>query len=209
MQFENGNHAAAKPKWALAEIRQFQRDLVAFGRAINYTPTELARTLSYSTIHVRYMMGHYKSRRKPSDRFIQRLAAFRAMHPMPKPRFVAANAFCPDAERVPLSQVKGKTLQCPECVREWKRGLKDEWQTFWYGCTPAQKYCKPGHTKQARLRRQRAARRRAQRRQPPGRAGERKRPLRRERGQVVLPVEAAHPGQRHASTETQVMEASA
>ncbi len=186
MQFQQGNRVAAKPKWALAEIRQFQRDLVAFGRAINYTPAELAKALSYSTVHVRYMMGHYKSRRKPSGEFIRRLAAFKATHPTPKPKFVAALAFCSDQTQVPLAQVLAHAFQCPECVREWKRGLREEWQTWWWGRSAQQKYHSKGHREQFALRKRRAAnrQRRAARRQA----------KRREEGRGVEPNSHEHPG---------------
>jgi len=154
-RFANGNAAAQKPQWSRAEIKSFQRDLAAFRRGLNYTHADLSRALDYSCAYVRMMQGHYNTTRQPSQEFLRRFAALRNSAPKPKPAFLAALAFTPDVDAIPVCRILGAIKQCPECLHEFRRGARAEPDTWWVMRVPRQIYHSRDHRAAAALRRRR------------------------------------------------------
>jgi hypothetical protein len=159
-RFAPANTAAQKPRWSLAEVRAFQRELKAFRKSLNYSQVDLAKALDYSTKYCRMMQGDFRSTRQPSEEFLRRFNSLHASAPKPKPAFLPALAFKPETDAIPVVRILASIKQCPECVWEMKRGYRDEPDTWWVMRVPRQMYHSKEHRAAAQLRRRRREQRR-------------------------------------------------
>lgn len=153
MKFKPGNKLAAKEKWNLFEIRQFQKDLAHRRQSLNYSNEDLAAALDYSTKYIRMLQGEWGYKRQPSQEFLRRYQVFNQSNPQAKPSFQPFLAHDPGRDCIPLSQVLVPYKQCPECVKECERGYREENLTWWVMRDRRQKYHSVEHRKAAQRRR--------------------------------------------------------
>lgn len=143
-QFQQGNRAAAKPKWSDERIRKFQRELAKFREWLGFNHREMGEALGFSPSYCKLMEGGYPSTplRRPSDEFLKRVVELKKSA-TPKPKFRTSRRARRRAQEL-WTHVLGKRFKCPECAREVKHGEREPGLEYWWAAVPGQKHC-PAH----------------------------------------------------------------
>lgn len=142
-QFQEGNTAAAKPKWSDKKLQKFADELRTFRELIGFNYSEMGRALGVSGQYVKLIE---RAERQPSDKLAHLFYGLKASQaPITKGERLSTEALEHVSEI--WKHILAHRFKCPGCAKEVRQGKRHRGLEYWWAATPNQKYCPDHHAK--------------------------------------------------------------
>lgn len=136
--FQEGNQAAAKPRWSAARLQKFAAELHTFRDLTGFNYSEMGKALGVSGQYIKLIE---RTERQPSNKFVK---AFRTLKAAPALSGERVSAEALEHISEIWTHVLAHRFKCPGCAKEVRDGQRHKGLEYWWGM-PNQKYCPDHH----------------------------------------------------------------